>query len=267
MRDGFREDHCAHEADRDLRALSAMVADYVAEHWQKLDRGIWEVRGPERAFVCSRAMCWVAMHRACTLATRHGHERHVAHWSAVAERIRADVIEHGYSAELGSFTQAYDDRALDAANLRLPLVNFLPASDPRMRSTIEVTQTGLQGPGGFLYRYYPVGADGRQAPGTQPTDDGLLGGEGAFLACTFWLVNDLCHLGRLEEARRLFERLLASANTLGLFSEELDPVSGEMLGNYPQAFTHIGLINAAVAIEQAVQGRLPAQDAPSYPGD
>jgi GH15 family glucan-1,4-alpha-glucosidase len=216
--------------------------------------------------VYSRAMCWVAMHRACSLATHHGHEHLVAHWSAVAQRIRADVIEHGYNNELGTFTQAYGDRTLDAANLRLPLVDFLPAADPRMRSTIEVTQAGLQGPGGFLYRYHPVGADGRQPPGTQLADDGLLGGEGAFLACTFWLVSDLCHLGRLEEARQLFERLLSCASSLGLMSEELDPANGEMLGNYPQAFTHIGLINAAVAIELAVQGRLTTHANPSNPG-
>jgi len=246
--DGFREPHRAHEANRDLRALSAMVANYVEHHWQDLDRGIWEVRGPERAFVYSRAMCWVAMHRACTLATHNGHEHHVARWSAVAQRIRDDVIAHGYNSELGTFTQAYGDRTLDAANLRLPLVDFLPVTDPRMRSTIEVTQAGLQGPGGFLYRYHPVGADGRQPPGMQLADDGLLGGEGAFLACTFWLVSDLCHLNRLEEARQLFERLLASASSLGLFSEELDPASGEMLGNYPQTYCHVGLIKAAVAL-------------------
>ncbi len=267
MREGFREEHRTHEDDRDLRALSAMVADYVEHHWQDLDRGIWEVRGPERAFVYSRAMCCVAMHRACMLATRHDHARHLARWLAVAQRIRADVIEHGYSTEMGSFTQAYGDRVLDAANLRLPLVGFLSAMDPLMQSTIQVTQAGLQGPGGFLYRYHPVGADGRQPPGTQLADDGLPGGEGAFLSCTFWLVNDLCHQGRLEEARHLFERLLASASPLGLFSEEVDPASGEMLGNYPQAFTHIGLINAAVAIERAVQGRLPAQAPTSYIGE
>jgi GH15 family glucan-1,4-alpha-glucosidase len=265
VQDGYREAHRAHESNRDLRALSAMVADFVEHHWQDLDRGIWEVRGPERAFVYSRAMCWGAMHRACTLAAHHGHEHHLARWSAVAQRIRADVIEHGYNSELGTFTQAYGDRTLDAANLRLPLVGFLPVADPRMQSTIEVTQAALQGPGGFLYRYHPVGADGRQLPGTQPADDGLLGSEGAFLACTFWLVSDLCHLGRLEEARRLFERMLACASSLGLFSEEFDPASGEMLGNFPQAYTHIGLINAAVAIELAVQGRLTTQALTSHP--
>ncbi len=266
VEDGFRDERRKHEGIRDLRALSVMVADYVADHWQDLDRGIWEVRGPERAFVYSRVMCWTAMHHACALSAHHDHGRHVARWSAVEQRIFADIIEHGYNVELGSFTQAYGDHTLDAANLRWLKTGFLPANDPRMQSTIEVTRTGLQGPAGLLYRYRPAGAEAAGVRDIGRTDDALPGSEGAFLACTFWLVTDLSRLGRVEEARALFEQLLSHASPLGLLSEEIDPYSGEMLGNYPQAFTHIALINAAVAIEQAVQGRLSSQAPTTYQG-
>ncbi len=266
VEDGFRDERRKHEGIRDLRALSLLVADYVADHWQDLDRGIWEVRGPERAFVYSRVMCWTALHHACALSAHHDHGRHVARWSAVEQRIFADIIEHGYNVELGSFTQAYGDHTLDAANLRWLKTGFLPANDPRMQSTIEVTRTGLQGPAGLLYRYRPAGAEAAGVRDIGRTDDALPGSEGAFLACTFWLVTDLSRLGRVEEARALFEQLLSHASPLGLLSEEIDPYSGEMLGNYPQAFTHIALINAAVAIEQAVQGRLSSQAPTTYQG-
>jgi GH15 family glucan-1,4-alpha-glucosidase len=213
-------------------------------------------------------MCWVALHRACDLAVSHGHHRHLARWSRMRDRIWADVLEHGYSNELRSITQSYGDTVLDAANLRLPLVGFLPADEPRMRSTIDVTGQGLAGPDGILYRYRPAG--GGSLSGPSPVgglaDDGLPGSEGAFLACTFWLISDLCHLGRLEEARDHFERMLTFASPLGLYSEEADLASGEMLGNYPQAFTHIGLINSAVTIERAVEGRLGPQAWPAQQG-
>ncbi|HEX6818993.1 MAG TPA: glycoside hydrolase family 15 protein [Ktedonobacterales bacterium] len=265
--DGFRTFLRLHEANRDLRRLSVVLAEYVERHWQDLDRGIWEVRGPARAFVYSRAMCWVAMQRAIAIGEHSIHHRRLARWQATANRIRAEVLERGYDAALGSFTQAYGNRTLDAANLRLPLVDFLLATDPRMHSTIDVTSAGLRGSDGFLYRYRPatLGSPANDNP-QELTDDGLPGTEGVFLACTFWLVSDLCNLGRLEEARALFEQLLEHASPLGLYSEELDPTTGEMLGNYPQAFTHIGLINAAAALEAAVQGHLPPQAPPAHPG-
>ncbi len=144
----------------------------------------------------------MALERAAHVATHFGHHRRVARWLATGDRIHADILEHGYNAALGSFTQAYDNRVLDAANLRLPLVDFLPATDPRMRSAIDVTAAGLRSPDGFLYRYRPAIPDAPPNGIAQElTDDGLPGSEGVFLACTFWLVSDLCHMGRLEEAR------------------------------------------------------------------
>jgi GH15 family glucan-1,4-alpha-glucosidase len=266
--DGYREEHRKIEPSHDLRDLSRIIARYVVAHWQDLDRGIWEVRGAPRAFVYSRAMCWVALDRACKLAGAHGHYRRLPRWTRTRDLIRADILEHGYNETLGSFTQAYGDDVLDAANLRLPLVGFLPADEPRMRSTIDVTGQGLAGPDGVLYRYRPAG--GGSVSGPSPigglADDGLPGSEGAFLACTFWLIHDLCHLGHIEEAREHFERMLTYASPLGLFSEEVDLASGEMLGNYPQAFTHIGLINSAVTIERAVEGRLGPEALPSRQG-
>jgi len=256
--EGFRHGHRLGEQNRDLRKFVERVTDYVTVHWQDLDQGIWEVRGKPRAFVYSRAMCWVALDRAIAMAEQHGHQHRVARWSRTRDQIHADVLAHGYDPELRSFTQSYGDRTLDAANLRLLLTRFLPPADERMRNTVEATARLLAGPNGFLYRYRPVGAasehDAAEEAGA--ADDGLPGSEGMFLACTFWLVNDLCRLGRIEEARERFERLLSYGSPLGLFSEELDPQTGGLIGNYPQAFTHIGLINAAVTLQRVQEGRL-----------
>lgn len=253
---GFQREHAP---SRDLRVLTHRIADYVANHWQEVDQGIWEVRGAPRAFVYSRAMCWVALDRACRMARHHGHEHHVPRWTAAAEQIRAEILARGFDPELDSFTQSYGDKTLDAANLRLLLVEYLPATDAKMRSTVEVTFQGLKGPNGIVYRYRPADAPPAQAQGValRMADDGLPGGEGAFLACSFWLISDLCALGRIEEARTHFERMLQFASPLGLFAEEIDPASGEMLGNFPQAFTHIGLINSAMALQRAVSGAAP----------
>jgi len=215
------------------------------------------VRGEPRAFVYSRAMCWLALQRATEMAEHHHHQHHAARWAQVRDAIHADVLAHGYDSQLGSFTQAYDSRTLDAANLRLALVRFLPPEDARMRSTVEVTGKQLAGPHGLLYRYDPM----RDTPGaaaalSEHEVDGLPGSEGAFLACTFWHISTLCHIGRLDEAREIFEQLCAYASPLGLFSEEIDPATGELLGNFPQAFTHIGLVNAATTLLRAQEGRL-----------
>ena len=257
--EGFRQHRHQLEANRDIRAFIRHVADYVAEHWQERDNGIWEVRGDPRAFVYSRGMCWLAMHRAWALADHQGQKLRAARWAKVRDLIQADVLAHGYDAELGSFIQSYESRHLDAANLRLALVRFLPPEDPRMRSTIEVTGKKLAGPHGLLYRYDPMSARSVAAEiSKQPTHDvdGLPGTEGAFLACTFWYVSTLCHIGRLDEAREIFERLCSYSSPLGLYAEEIDPNSGELLGNFPQAFTHIGLVNAATTLQRAQEGRL-----------
>src|SRR6185437_7397827 len=223
-----------------------------AQHWRDLDQGIWEVRGQPRAFVYSRAMCWVALDRACRLADRHGHTQHAHHWDKQRMTIKQQVEEKGYNSALESYTQSYGDEVLDSANLRLALVHFQHARQPEMSSTILTTDKRLAGDGGLLYRYKAVaGAPDKEHKSPkhdQSSIDGLPGGEGAFLACTYWLISDLCHLGRVEEARQKFEHLLTYASPLGLYSEEIDPGSGALLGNFPQAFTHIGLINSAVTL-------------------
>ncbi|MBF6591074.1 MAG: glycoside hydrolase family 15 protein, partial [Ktedonobacterales bacterium] len=256
-KEGFRPGHRRHEADRDLRSLAQRIADYVVEHWQEKDQGIWEIRGEPRAFVYSRAMCWLALKRACEMASHHGHKQRSASWARTRDAIHQDVMRHGYDEEQRTFIQAYHAKNLDAANLRLALVRFLPPEDPRMLSTIEVTGTRLAGPHQLLFRYDPMNMRPGESKGEQEHEvDGLKGTEGAFLACTFWLISDLCHVGRLDEARERFEALAKLASPLGLYSEEIDPHNGELLGNFPQAFTHIGLINSAATLLRAQEGRL-----------
>ncbi|HEX5157685.1 MAG TPA: glycoside hydrolase family 15 protein [Ktedonobacterales bacterium] len=253
-----RHGHRIHERVRDLRTMSELIADYVANHWHEMDRGIWEVRGEPRAFVYSRAMCWVALDRACKMAERHGHSQHAPRWGKQGAAIREEIEQNGYNEEIHSYTQSYRDRVLDSANLRLALSGFQAAGEPQMRDTILTTAQRLSGDGGLLYRYRPYD-DAEQTQGQKPHDlssiDGLPGGEGAFLACTWWLVSDLCRMGEIEEAQRRMEHLLSFASPLGLYSEEVDPATGALLGNYPQAFTHIGLINSAVALQRAQEGR------------
>ncbi len=239
------------QRNRDLWSFCSMVADYVVEHWQDVDRGIWEVRGDPQPFVYSRVMCWVALDRACKLARHYRHNNHADRWEASRDAIRQDILTRGYSEALQSFTQAYGNHALDAANLRLLLVRFLSPDSPLIQKTVEATLRTLADSHGVVYRYRT--ADGA---GTGTTDDGLPGTEGAFLACAFWLVDNLCYLGRIDEARERFEGLLHYASPLGLFAEEVDPNSGALLGNYPQAFTHIGLINSAITLQQAQAGEL-----------
>ncbi|HET8906884.1 MAG TPA: glycoside hydrolase family 15 protein [Ktedonobacterales bacterium] len=265
---GYCQGHRQNEQARDLRKSAELISQYVANHWRDKDQGIWEVRGEARVFVYSRAMCWVALDRACLMAEHHGHNELAVGWSAQREAIRAEIEAHGYSDELTSYTQSYGDRVLDSANLRLPLVHYHSAQEPRMRDTILATAKRLAGDDGLLYRYLaadePTGAQ-HPSEHDQASIDGLPGGEGAFLACSWWLVSDLCHLGMIEDARRHLEHLLRYASPLGLYSEEVDPKSGALLGNYPQAFTHIGLINAATTLQRAQEGRLTDdEDAPMH---
>ena len=242
----------ARESPRDLRELLGVIADYVADHWQDLDRGIWEERGPERAFVYSRVMCWVALDRALRMTEGHASHERVARWKDVAQRIRDDIHTHGYSDQLQTFTQAYGEDAVDAANFRIALVGYLPPTDERLRHTITTTGRILTGDEALVYRYRPGDDNHSDSKGDDtPTDDGLSGKEGAFLACAFWYVSNLAMIGEVDEARQRFERLLDYASPLGLFSEEIDASNGTLLGNFPQAFTHIGLINAARHLRMA----------------
>jgi GH15 family glucan-1,4-alpha-glucosidase len=220
-----------------LWAMLCTLVEHVCAHWQEPDSGIWEVRGGLRHFVYSKAMCWVALDRGIRAAEQLGLEADLPRWRMVRDSIRADILSHGYNTQLGAFTQSYDDTALDAANLLLPLVGFIPPNDPRMRSTVERIMERLTDENGFVYRYH--------------TADGLPGQEGTFTICTLWLVDNLAMQGRLSEATSLFERVLGCASRLGLFSEEIDVHNNTALGNYPQAFTHIALINSALNLHKA----------------
>lgn len=225
--------------DPEVWSFQLAVMDFVATHWTDPDDGIWEVRGPRRAFTHSRVMAWVAFDRAVRAVERDGLEGPVASWRAARDAVHAEVCAQGWSESRQAFTQYYGAKELDASVLMMPLVGFLPPDDPRVVATVEAIQEDLLS-GGFVLRY-------QNASGV----DGLPGTEGAFLPCTFWLADCLAMMGRVDEAREIFSRLLAVGNDLGLFSEEYDPVAGRLLGNFPQAFTHVGLINTARNLTEA----------------
>ncbi len=216
------------------------IADYVCDAWRLRDRGIWEVRGPERHFTYSKVMCWVALDRALRLAEALGWEGDTTRWLRERETIREAVLLNAFDERQQSFVQCFESTTLDASNLLIPIVGFLPPEDGRVQGTIDATLRELT-ENGLVYRYH-----------TEETPDGVGGGEGAFGLCTFWLVDALALSGRVEEAQAIFEGMLARANDLGLYAEEIDPRSGEFLGNFPQAFTHVGLINAAHYLGQAL---------------
>jgi GH15 family glucan-1,4-alpha-glucosidase len=218
------------------------LVEWVDRVWTRPDRGIWEVRGPPAQYVHSKLMAWVAFDRARSLAREFEGATGAQRWSVAADRVRADLLEHGYDRRLGCFVQQYGGSGMDAANLRIPLVGFLPPEDPRVGRTVARIEAEL-GPGPFLHRYRGA--------------DGLLGPEGAFLPCAFWLVECLARRGETERARAYFDRLTGAAGALDLFSEEYDPVAGRALGNYPQALTHIGVLRAALAVGRSSRTRRP----------
>lgn len=244
--------------DRVAWELERCLVKYVAEHWEKPDSGIWEVRGPARHFTHSKVLAWVAMDRAVQACEKFGLPGDADEWRAVRDRIHAEVCERGYSQKRGAFVQSLDSDKLDASLLMIPLVGFLPAEDERVKSTISAIEKNLMW-NGFVLRYH-----------TETEVDGLPQGEGAFLPCSFWLVDCLNLTGRYEEAREMFERLLSLRNDLGLLSEEYDPRSRRLLGNFPQAFSHVALLNSAAnlskhrgpASERASSGagRAPGKD-------
>ena len=215
-------------------AIQRHLLEFVADGWQRPDSGIWEIRSEPRRFTHSRVMAWVAVDRAIRSAEAFGLAGPLEYWKRLRAEIHADVCRHGFDAERGTFTRAYDSRTLDSSLLLIPLVGFLPPHDQRVQGTIRAIEDELLHHG-FLRRY---DTDDRDA-------DGLAGGEGAFLPCTFWLADAYQQSGREEDARRLFERLLSITNDVGLLSEEYDPVARRMLGNFPQAFSHIALVNTA----------------------
>ena len=225
------------ELDETTRHFLIEVADAAATHWQEQDQGIWEVRGGPRDFLYSKLMCWVALDRAIDLADILAAHDRIAMWTATREQIRAAILKQGWSEQAGAYTQAFGSDELDASTLMMPIVGFLPATDPRMRATIDAIAESLTDAHGLVYRYR--------------ASDGLAGDEGTFLLCTFWLAQALALAGEVERARATFERAVAYVNDVGLLAEEVDPATNELLGNFPQAFSHIGLVNAAWAISQA----------------
>jgi GH15 family glucan-1,4-alpha-glucosidase len=217
------------------------LLDWLADNWQRPDQGIWEVRGGPRHFVYSRLMCWVAFERAMRMQSRRGLPGDTARWRRVRDAIYEEIMERGWSEERRAFVQYYDGTVLDASNLLMPLVKFIGPRDPRMLATLDAIQRDLVSDS-LVYRYDPAEA----------SDDGLNGeSEGSFSLCSFWLVECLTRAGRTEEARLVFEKMLTYANEVGLFAEEVGD-SGESLGNFPQAFTHLGLISAAWDLDSAL---------------
>ncbi len=216
------------------------AADTAASRWDEKDQGIWEVRGEPRDFLYSKLMCWVALDRAIALAPLLGAENKTKAWAAVRDQIRAAILERGWNDQAGAFTQAFGSEDLDASSLMLAIAGFLPGDDPRMKATIDAIAGRLTDQRGLVYRYL--------------AHDGLAGGEGTFLLCTFWLAHAQALAGEPDQATATFERAVAAINDVSLLAEEVDPGSGEMIGNFPQAFSHIGLVNAAWAISQAQAG-------------
>ena len=229
--------------DRHSWSLQRALLLFLEKHWDEPDEGIWEVRGPRQHFVYSKVMAWVAFDRAVT-AVKKGMSGPAGRWQAIRDQIHREVCEKGYDAERGAFMQYYGSSQLDAAVLLIPEVGFLPPDDPRVVSTVRAVQRELIS-GGLVRRYQLTAAD----PG-QPSPDGLPGSEGAFLACSFWLANALQMIGQDDEATELFERLLSLRNDLGLLSEEYDPRYGRQVGNTPQAFSHVPLIQAALNLDR-----------------
>jgi GH15 family glucan-1,4-alpha-glucosidase len=222
----------ADEAWTVLRDLVQRAAD----HWNDKGNGIWEVRGGAQSFLYGKLMCWAALESGLCLAQEFQLDAPRERWEKTREEIRSAILRDGYNSDMGAFTQAFGSSAVDATALVIPRIGFLPPSDPRVQSTINVIRKGLSH-NGLVYRYR--------------TQDGLAGGEGTFTLCSFWLADALALGGRLDEATALFEHAVGYANDLGLLAEEIDPDTGEQLGNFPQGFSHLALIGAAVNLAKA----------------
>jgi GH15 family glucan-1,4-alpha-glucosidase len=230
-------------ADDTIWGLQCSLLEHLHEIWDQPDDGLWEVRGGRRHFTHSKVMAWVAVDRAIRSAEQFDLKAPLADWRKWRQEIHDDVCAKAFNKRLNSFVQSYGSRCMDAALLMIPLVGFLPADDPRVVGTIEAVERTLLRDG-FVIRY-----------DTGQVKDGLPEGEGAFLACSFWLVQCYVMLGRLDDARRLFERVAGTANDVGLLAEEYDPRRKRLVGNFPQAFSHIGLISAAFALAESGPAR------------
>ena len=209
------------------------LTTHLEKIWAEPDEGIWEVRGPRQHFTHSKVMAWVALDRAIKAIEKYRFKGPLAHWRELRSRIHSEVCTHAFNSKLGSFVQAFGSDQLDASLLLIPLVGFLPSSDPRVRGTLAAIEKHLKS-NGLIRRYH-----------TARTEDGLPPGEGAFLACSFWYVDNLAMAGRHDEAREMFEHLLTLRNDVGLLAEEYEPVDQRQLGNFPQAFSHVSLIDSA----------------------
>jgi GH15 family glucan-1,4-alpha-glucosidase len=221
--------------------LQRALLDHLETVWDQPDEGIWEVRGPRRHFTYSKIMCWVAFDRAVKMVKQYGAEGPVDRWRTLRGKIHEEVCRRGFDRARYAFVQSYDSTELDASLLLIPITGFLPAGDPRMVGTVRAIEHDLM-EGGFVHRYR-----------SHESLDGLPPGEGAFLPCTFWLADNYLLQGRIDEARELFERLLALRNDVGLLAEEYDPAARCQLGNFPQAFSHVALINTASNLSERMK--------------
>jgi GH15 family glucan-1,4-alpha-glucosidase len=238
------------EPSEDSWELQKALLTNLERRWREPDEGIWEVRGPRRHFTHSKVLAWVAFDRGIKAVEDYGNDGPVERWRACRAEIHAEVLELGFDRELGSFVQSYGSQRLDASLLTIPLVGFLPPDDARVVGTLEAVRRELLRDG-LVQRY-------SHDPEVEEVD-GLPPGEGAFFLCSFWFVDNLTLLGRIDEAEAMFERLLSLRNDLGLLSEEYDAEAGRLVGNFPQAFSHIGLVSTALLLERAqrepVRGR------------
>jgi GH15 family glucan-1,4-alpha-glucosidase len=239
------------ESDEPAWDLQRALMEFLEDHWRDPDEGIWEMRGPRRHFTHSKVMAWVALDRAVKAVEQARLEGPVDRWRALRREIHEEVCREGFDTGRDSFVQFYGGGHLDASLLLIPLVGFLPATDPRVKGTVAAIQRELMADG-LVHRYAPEGS---------PQVDGLPPGEGTFLACTFWLADNLTLMGRHDEAVAIFERLLELRNDVGLLAEEYDPSAGRQLGNFPQAFSHVALVNTARNLSA-----LPGPDWARYQG-
>jgi GH15 family glucan-1,4-alpha-glucosidase len=227
-------------ADDNVWSLTLKLLEWLEEGWRRADAGIWEVRGSNRHFIHSKVMAWVAFDRAVRSHDQFGREGPVQRWRALRDEIKTEILTRAWNEEKHAYAQSYGSDELDASVLVMPLVGFLPASDERFAATVEAIQRELT-LDGLVLRY--LSRDDGDI-------DGIPDGEGAFLPCSFWLAEVLARQGKIDQARELFERLLDIRNDVGLLAEEYDPVARRQLGNFPQAFTHLALVGAAIAIAE-----------------